>query len=262
MEQVKNYCLAYTKQNYNNVNGNGNNRQFYLISSPSEEEIYMCDTKSVIGYKEVARADFGKRSLADIDKYTLENFHNELDFFECLGLSQSAFGTGQNDKSLFIAHVLDKGWVEKMSPIFNNDELLAVLQSSMVDIESDFVYDPDFINKFYSMVASSDKSFYNYLKSKLDEKDRLLTYAADIRFVEKNDVPSKTAFYTNDSYNRSEILRSSLTRELCSYTLYRKAFLYAQSFSSYVDEETKNNPYNMEEIDPYSDITGMRRIKK
>lgn len=267
MSSVKNFCLFYTKHSLDEISSQSLNKKLYVIGLPDIEEVLMCSTKSVPSYRELARINFGKRTLSDIDSYTLENFYNEQDFFECLGLISDLsldFDKRKNMeyKKLFIAYVKENGWVERLTPIFDNDMLLEKIQS-FASTDDDFIYDYIFIQQFYSMIADNDKSFYDFLQKKIkDEKSDLLYLASKIRYFERKDIEYNKVLLNPNIASSSQI-KGSAARILSSYPTYRQAFVMMHNFLSSDASGIEHNTVDLDKVDdPYEEITGISKSKK
>lgn len=266
MRTVNNFCLFYTKNDIENVSSTNVNRKFYVIGPPSEDEIYMCHTRGIIGYRNLALTSFGKRTLSDIDSYTLKNFYNEYDFFECLGLSRELFlpkaeRKSKEYKSLFIGQIKDNGWVDKISPLFDNDELLKKI-NLFGNFKDDSIYDLEFLDSFYSLISDSNKGFYNFLKQKIDDKDELSILATQIRHVEREDVNLRNFYMVGDKESQRTLLRRRVLDYLTFYPTYRQAFLMVQKYHEFDRQEAIESSLNDEFPDPYKEITGISKSKK
>ena len=262
MEKIGNFCLYYTRQSLDDISHGNINRKFYIISEPSKDEVYDCSTKSVSSYGQLARTSFGKRTLSDIDAYTLGNFFNEKDFFECLGLSLDAFYERVDkrlvvNRKLFIAQVMGNGWVNSLTPLFNNDELLEKIKNA--NLKYDCIVDTAFSDRVYTMLADSDRRFYDYLKSTFDEKDSFSGSITDVRYIERKDVQCKNDFVLDSSFNKSRHVRNSFTRGLNFYPTYRKVFLAVDDFNKKISSESSIDD---DDFDAYSEITGIPKSKR
>ena len=201
-------------------------KKFYVVDRKPEavslDPMYDIDTRTFTSFSRISRQSFGRHRLFDIDRYLMEAFFDAKDFFE-------TYGQLSVNKNLFILNADCNGKFHIVRPVFNNQELKAILDNSpsSTDLAADM-----FAQRFLSLLQS-DPEFYDFLVSKrgksqtpeikyFNEKvDVFRRYCIGDSTIEddmiRRVIPS---FYTEDK------LRDSITDELNhNYPILRKQLL-------------------------------------
>ena len=180
-------------------------------------------------YEDIAKATVGSYHLTSIDRYLLEYYSSQREFFEINGFNP-------NKKRLKIAAIDRSGYVVFVDPIFQNDELLDKLHLT----RGGKIVDRQFTDEFCDLVTN-DGDFYRYI-NELSGKDPI---------GEDSQINMGVYFLRNSSLNNSTVqnllssnalpnafsvpnMRTKVTQCIDgSYPVYRKLFLATQKYNNH-----------------------------
>lgn len=209
----------------------------YVVQFKKNEDNYEFKHIQVEKYKGIIDCKKAKATLEDIDRLT-NSFSSSNEFISNLKIYKPLHN--------FFISLPKKGYVNRIIPVFNNEELASKLKL----VHDGKIDDKEQIKEFIIMLLEDDKEFYRFFKNRECYKSSTLKQLVrDLRHYNEMLAgwPDHEINYMFDE------TKKNLKEELKKYYVYREFLLAKQEFLKKQDskpKETKEPVIKKEDVSP------------